>query len=497
MTRRGAPTLTILDAVSDPKLFAPWFRDEATWRAWFVFLAALFALPMTDEELEIYRAHTGRTTPPSAPATEAWLACGRRAGKSFMLALIAVFLAAFRDWRPYLQKGERATILIIASERKQARTILRYVRGLLTNIPLLSRMIERETAEAFDLKNLITIEIQTASFKTTRGYTIAAALCDELAFWGSEESAEPDYAILDALRPGMATLPGAMLLCASSPYARRGALWDAWRRHAGRDGDPVLFWKAPTRAMNPTVSQTLIDAALERDAAAASAEWLAEFRSDVAAWVAREVVEAAFQPGSYELLPVRGHNYLAFVDPSGGSSDSMTLAIAHREKDRGVLDALREVRPPFSPENVVGEFATVLKSYRVRKVVGDRYAGEWVRESFRKVGVTYDISEKPKSALYGELLPLLNSGRVDLLDNQRLISQLCSLERRTARGGRDSVDHPPGGHDDVANVCAGALVLASGAMTKGDKLAAWAKVHVGGPLDTGSSAVLYASARGF
>jgi hypothetical protein len=29
------------------------------------------------------------------------------------------------------------------------------------------------------------------------------------------------------------------------------------------------------------------------------------------------------------------------------------------------------------------------------------------------------------------------------------------LERRTARGGKDSVDHAPGGRDDVANVVAG------------------------------------------
>jgi hypothetical protein len=73
-----------------------------------------------------------------------------------------VLLASFRDWRPFLQKGERATILIIACDRRQARVIFRYVRGLLTNIPLLSGMIEREIAESFDLKNSITIEITTA-----------------------------------------------------------------------------------------------------------------------------------------------------------------------------------------------------------------------------------------------------------------------------------------------------------------------------------------------
>jgi hypothetical protein len=119
-----------------------------------------------------------------------------------------------------------------------------------------------------------------------------------------------------------------------------------------------------------------------------------------------------------------------------------------------VLDALREVKPPFSPEQTTREFAELLKSYGITQIIGDRYAGEWPREQFGKFGVTYDPSAKPKSDLYVDLLPLINSGRIELLDHQKLINQLCGLERRTARGGRDSIDHAPGGHDDLANVVA-------------------------------------------
>ncbi len=77
-----------------------------------------------------------------------------------------------------------------------------------------------------------------------------------------------------------------------------------------------------------------------------------------------------------------------------------------------------------------------------------------------KQGVVYEPSDKVKSEIYLTCLPLLNSGLVDLLDDKRLIAQLCGLERRTARGGRDSIDHAPGAHDDVANSCCGALVRA-------------------------------------
>jgi len=217
----------------------------------------------TPEDVELHRQCTGRamTPPPGETISEAWLICGRRAGKSFVLALVAVFLACFRDYRPYRQPGESATIIVIASDKKQARTIFRYARAMLTRIPMLAKMIERQTAESFELKNEVSIEIGTASLRSVRGYTIAAVLGDEVAFWQTDDAAEPDYEILDALRPGMATIPGALLLLASSPYAKRGALHDAFKRYFGKYG-PTLAWKAPTRAMNPNVKQSLVDAAI-------------------------------------------------------------------------------------------------------------------------------------------------------------------------------------------------------------------------------------------
>jgi hypothetical protein len=372
-----------------------------------------------------------------------------------------VFLACFFDHRRHLAPGERATVLIIAASSKQARVIFRYVRALLTNVPMLSKMIQRETADTFDLNNGTTIEVHPVSMRTTRGYTIVAALCDEIAFWPHEDAAEPDYEVLNALRPGMATIPNAMLLCASSPYARRGALWDAWRKHYGKDHDTVLVWRAPTRVMNPTVGQHVIDAAAEADPSSAAAEWLAEFRSDIEALLNREAVEACISWDVRERAPMERTRYYAFVDPSGGSADSMTLAIGHRDDDVIVTDALRERKPPFSPEIVVKEFSELLTSYRVTKVMGDRYAGEWPRERFREHGISYEPAQKPKSDLYRDLLPLINSRKIDLLDDYRLLTQLVGLERRTARGtGRDSIDHAPNAHDDLANALAGLATVA-------------------------------------
>jgi hypothetical protein len=109
---------------------------------------------------------------------------------------------------------------------------------------------------------------------------------------------------------------------------------------------------------------------------------------------------------------------------------------------------------------VVLEFSRDLKCYNVTTVSGDRYAGEWPREQFRKLKIEYTPAELTRSELYLELLPMVNSGSVELLDHARLLGQLAGLERRVGRSGKDAVDHKRGAHDDVGNAAAGALVYA-------------------------------------
>jgi hypothetical protein len=452
--------LSSIEAMREPALFARWFKDPTTWICWTVFLSALFGLPIDPAGLEIFMQCTGRTLPPAGAFNEAWLIVGRRGGKSIILALIAVFLAVFKDWSGRLVPGERGTVLVIAADRAQARVIFRYITAMITETPMIASLVDGEvTQERIDLTNGISIEISTANFRSVRGYTLVAALCDEIAFWQRDDSASPDTEILAAIRPAMTTMqPDAILLCASSPYAQRGALYEAFKKHYGRDDAPVLVWKADTRTMNPSVPQSVIDEAYARDPAAAAAEHGAQFRTDVENFVSAEAVEACITPGRFEISPIDGVIYTAFTDPSGGSADSMTLAISHRDSGRVIVDVIREIKPPFNPDQVVIDFAALLKRYRVSSVMSDRYAGIWVPDRFRAHGIECSQAAKPKSDLYRDFLPILNSGGVELLDHPRLKMQLVGLERRTARSGRDSIDHAPGANDDVANAVAGVVV---------------------------------------
>jgi hypothetical protein len=198
--------MTLAEALSDPNLFARFFRGKS-WATWKVFLAALFAEPVgSADDLATFQACAGRMSWPTSVSNEAALIVGRRGGKSRILALIAVYLAVIKDYAPYLAPGEVATIAVLAADRSQARVIFRFVIGLLKAVPLIEPLITHHDTETITLRNRVVIEIATASFRATRGYSFAAVLCDEVAFWRSDEtSANPDIEILRALRPGLAS----------------------------------------------------------------------------------------------------------------------------------------------------------------------------------------------------------------------------------------------------------------------------------------------------
>ena len=453
--------VTMRDALADPAYFGEVYAGEslATWRA---LLIAALGEELTEAERDLFQAVTGREREPLAPVAEFWGVIGRRGGKTRSMGVLTSYLAGCCDHRDVLGPGERGKVPLLAASMLQADQAFSFVSGIFRASRNLADLVESSTSDTLSLATGIDVEVRPASFRTVRGVTAVGAVCDEIAFWRSDDSANPDCEILKALRPALATTSG-MLACISSPHAKRGELYATYRRHFGAAGDPrVLVAKAPSRTMNPSLSEAFVKRAYDDDPEAASAEYGAEFRGDIAIFVSREVLDAAIDVGVTVRAPLAGVIYFGFVDPSGGSSDSMTLAIAHAEGTRIMLDYVGERKAPFAPSSVVDEFAGVLKQYRLSKVIGDRYAGEWPREAFQTHGITYEVAPLNRSELYLATLPLLNSGRVALLDSARMASQFMALERRTSRAGKDSVDHPPGGHDDVANAAAGALTLATG-----------------------------------
>ena len=145
--------ISIIDAAQDENLFKPWIGGSS-WHRWHVFLRALFGLPIGRADLELYQKHTGRTAKPCEAARECWLIAGRRSGKSLIAAVCAVYLSCFRSYTQHLKKGETGVIMVIASDRRQARIVMDYIAGIISSVPLLARMIEKQTTEALTLDNV-------------------------------------------------------------------------------------------------------------------------------------------------------------------------------------------------------------------------------------------------------------------------------------------------------------------------------------------------------
>ena len=453
--------MNILQALTDRNLFAPHMQDLETWAAWDTFLACMFGLPLPDAEL--YQQCTGRTAPPESQVKEAWMVVGRRGGKSRITALIASYLACFHDYSEYLSPGEFGVVMVLATDRSQARVIMRYITAFIAGTPLLASMVVKISAESIELDNRIIIQVTSCTLRAPRGFTIVAALADEIAFWRSEQSANPDVEILNAIRPAMSTIPNAMLICLSSPYARRGAMWETYRKYYTQDSKDILVWQAPSWVMNPTIPESFLQRERERDPLAYDSEYGAIFRSDIGAALDPDWIDAALIMKNLD-LPKSPHSrpYVAFADMSGGRRDSAALAIAHCEPDQPFVyvDAIRRYTPPFSPQSVVDQMIGLIKSYGISNAIGDNYSAELIVELFRKQNVGYVRSLDSASDIYLQNIPLFSTGKLQVPDNPTLRNELSMLERRTRTSGNDLITHPPGAHDDLANAMCGAAINA-------------------------------------
>ncbi|MFW6154881.1 MAG: hypothetical protein ACOC95_06660 [Planctomycetota bacterium] len=425
-------------------------------------LAALYGLPVRPNRRELVHQCTGRNPDqlPSGGFDEALFLTGRRSGKSRIAGIVAAYEAALAGHERKLSVGERGIVPVVAPTVRQAHIVKDNVRAVFDGTPMLGAEVVRETTQGFELRNGVRIEVLAGDYRTIRGFTLLAAIIDEVCFFGVFEECriKSDTELIRAIRPGLSTV-GGRLIAISSPYAPRGWAFNTAKRDWGSDAGATLVWRCPSRTMNPTLSPKVVERALALDPASARSEYLAQWRDDVATFLSRDVIEQAVVPDRRELVPHTSLSYCGFVDMSGGRGDSATLAIAHRDGTRVILDVLREWRPPFNPDAVIRQMADVLRKFHLRRVTGDNFAAEYTVSGFARYGITYVRANKNKSELYLELLPRTGAGEVELLDNERMVDQLASLERRTHSGGRDIVDHPQGGHDDLANVAAGVCAV--------------------------------------
>jgi hypothetical protein len=462
MTGAIKPLFSMRRTLTDPKLLGGVMPGDS-WLPHRTLAIASQGEELTSEEREVFRKFTGRTREPGQRVKEFCTVAGRRAGKTVLDGGLATYLSSCVDYSPVLRPGEKGVCLCLAQTQQVARQLLDFVEENLTGSEILKQRFVRRTSEMIELTDGVTIEVRPASGRKLRGPTFIGLICDELAHWQVEEYLQdPDVAILGAARPGMLTMRAhgwGQVIMASSPFIRRGVLWDTYNDHYGKDEPGFLVARGSTRDFNPLVPQAEIDRELARDYETNKAEYLGEWRDDLEQFVRREPVEADICKGVYERPWVAGTSYYAFMDPATGSgSDSWTLCIGHvKNGNIIVIDLLREWRPPFKAHEVVEQITRLCKAYCITKITSDR-TGKWTESQFTHFGgLTIDPAAKFKHDLYLNLLPYVNSLRIELLDHPRSVMQLLSLQR-----SRTKIDAPPGHNDDLVNAIAGVADIAIG-----------------------------------
>jgi hypothetical protein len=468
--------LSLVKAATDPNLFGTALGDLSSWFAWITWMKAIsgeklsekLKCPLTGKtELEIFKECCGDRDPPTKPVKRAACICGRRSGKSRVASLVSTWKATCTNFAPNLAAGEVAVNINISPDRQQSRLVFEYIRGFLHSNPMFQQMVEHETRERIVLSTRCEIQILTASSRSSRGRAIPAAIFDESAFLFQSGYATSDTELARAIWPSMIQFENPLLLLISSPYAKSGLLWEWYSKYYGKNEEGVLIWQAPSITMNPLLNQEAIAQDLIEDAEGSESEWLGRFRKSLSMHLNPEVVDDAVVPGRYELEFQPNTLYSAFVDVSGGTRDSMTLAICHKEHSSDgeslVLDLVREVvpDPKFDPAAVAKDFCKELARYHISDITGDRYAAQWCVSAFENEGVHYNPSVQSKSEIYLLVEPLFNTGRVQLLDHKKMVAQFKMLERKVRSGGKDLVDAPGNRPEDIANAVAGALVLAN------------------------------------
>jgi Phage Terminase len=277
-------------ALSDVRMLGAGLGDIDSWRVWITVLKATFGRPLDEGELGVFHAIAGDRAPPDHRVRELWAIAGRRSGKSRMAAATAVYLALFQKHR--LSPGEKGMALVLAGSVDQARTVFGYVRGFLEASPALAREVVAVKRQEIELRNGIIIAVHSNSYRTVRGRTMVAAIFDETAFWRDESTATPDTETYTAVLPSLATANG-MLIGISTPYRKLGLLHQKWRDHFGVEDDGVLVVQGSSKTFNPSLAGATIAAQRQADPAAAGAEWDAEFRSDIGAFLDDELIDAA------------------------------------------------------------------------------------------------------------------------------------------------------------------------------------------------------------
>lgn len=487
------------EAITEPLLFKKQFSNLTPGIQ--AILKCIYGLPLTATEKAYWDAYHGAGKfDELGYLIDAWdsgvpyhegqemsditLIVGRRSTKtSGVSSFIVAYEALLGAHKQFVHFERQSPVFLqVAQDLKTAQANLtQFIRDLLEQSPIGARELEGKvhnefgakkavTATSLRLKNGALITVGPPTLKL-RSQAIPVCAMDELAFWAKDaQSAQPDFEVVRAVTPAMASFPFSKLVKTSTPMTEEGVLWEAHNTGTYgrklRDSDQkrahtrTLVLKGPSAALAPAKvlprSRLIVERA--KDADAFRREYLAEFSKSVSGFLSASLLRAAVDDGLLLREPMPGRLYVATLDPAF-RRDAFAFCIGHLEGGKYTLDFIESWRGtqerPISPTVAIGAVATVCKQYGVRIVTTDQYHSESLQEIAHDFGLVADpcyLNNKIKLQMWSSVQGMLSAGQIRLLDKPDLLDELVKMEKTLTPTGTVKFE---GRHrDDLAMVFA-------------------------------------------
>ncbi len=384
-----------------------------------------------------------------------------------MAVVAALHNALVEDYSEKLRPGETRFIVVVATRLDQAREFIRVVRELLEQSPDpdLAALVDTaaSTQDEVVFKHGVVLRALPCSSRSVRGLACSMVIFDEFAhFLTDTDGYQAGRAVWRALAPSVAQFGSrGYIMVTSTPLWPSGPFYELWRA-AETGADPELFAvRAPTWELNPSIPRSALEGEFLSDPEGAAREYGAEFGDGSGALLDAVAVYNAVVRGRRELPAAADAQYVAAADPAfAAGGDAFTFAIAHRvgrgEGATIVLDRLeawRGKRSPLNSDVVLDDIAAIARTYRIGHVLSDQYAAIPLADGLRRRGVvlkTQPLTAELKADVFGSLKRALNTGRLELLDDQALLAELVNLEVRPTPSGKPRIAAARGLHDDRA-----------------------------------------------
>ena len=448
---------------------------------------------MSISETELFKAMTGNDYkyPLERVLNRINLICGRRAGKSTISAILAIYCAIKTNWKPYLSTTPSASVVVLSHSREFSEEVLDIIRNFFESSPILMRLVDKSrkfTQTTFNLRipflmdngkveySRVTIKVGTASKKTTRGRAVCALLCDEISFWNLDErSAERDVDIIRAVRPALIQFGDeGLLIKLSSPGIKQGILYEEYLKRSELPKNYVIF-KAPTWVWNTLLDPRELEKEYILDSQGFDSEYRANFVDSISSFISPEFVDLCVIKDKTLLEPAGPSEdvfYVGAIDAAfkGDRFTFCLLGITETRVKQYVMQVWEgtPVNPVKSFE-VAAYIKNLCQNYGITRVYADQFAYQPLSEIFAKYGIALverTFTNTFKRQIYFNLKSLIHNQKVDLLDHEIMLSEIKQLQVEQKPTGAIKIGHPPGGRDDCADALAIAAHIATSTTNK-------------------------------